>query len=236
MKQPKVLLCAPTSTYKDYIILEWYLHASTLTYQNYDIVICDNSHDVNYHKKLQAMGIKCFYVSPEGKRCHDYVCESQNLLRDYFLINNYDYFFSLEVDIFPPRNVIEKLLCAKKQAISAPYFYGFGKESKPIMYYFNKEIDGVYRRNEYVDLLSVLQITDANVHQVYATGIGCILFEREVMEKIKFRIDPKIEGFSDTPLYIDLYQNKIFNYTDTSLMCRHYNSDWFRNIDAQKNR
>jgi len=232
--KPKILIAAPTSTYKDYIFLEWYLHASTLTYPNYDIVVCDNSHDTNYHKKLQAMGIKTFYVSPENKRCHNYVCESQNLLRDYFLAGDYDFWIILEVDQFPPRNFIEKLLTAKKDIISIPYFYGYGKASEPLLYYFYRDKKGVFHRNEKIDLPMALQFMDGSIKQVYAAGIGCIMISRDIVEKIKFRIDPDIEGFSDTPFYIDLYNNRINNYIDTSVISRHYNSDWFLNIDAFK--
>jgi hypothetical protein len=230
-QQPKILLAAPTSTYKDYIFLEWYLHASTLTYSNYDLLIVNNSRDKTYHEKLKKMGINTLWVNPEGKSCKDYVCESQNMLRDYFLEHDYDYYFSLEVDIFPPRNVIEKLLCAKKQLISAPYFYDFGKKSKPLLYCFSQDKNKIYH-NYQVDLLQSLEVCNGDVVQVYAAGIGCMLIERAVMEKIKFRIDPKIDAFSDTPFYIDLYNNKIFNYIDTSMICKHYNSDWFQNIDA----
>lgn len=230
-QQPKILLAAPTSTYKDYIFLEWYLHASTLTYSNYDLLIVDNSRDKTYHEKLKKMGINTLWVNPEGKSCKDYVCESQNMLRDYFLEHDYDYYFSLEVDVFPPRNIIEKLLCAKKQVISATYFWDFGKNSKPLIIYFKQDENEVYR-NYYADMSTGLEVVNGEVIQVYAAGIGCMLIERSVLEKIKFRIDPKIDAHSDTPFYMDLYKNKIANYMDTSIVCKHYNSDWFLNIDA----
>jgi hypothetical protein len=231
MDKPKVLLAAPTSIFKDYVFLEWYLHASTLTYPNYDIVICDNSLDTSYAPKLRRMGVKTLYVSPRGKTPRQYIAESQNMLREVFLEGRYDYFFSLEVDIFPPRNIIEKLLSCGKPIVSAPYFYDFGIKSKPLVHYFVQKPDGGITTH-CANLSEAIDWLDGTVKPIYQSGVGCTLIERSILEKIPFRWESGNNGFSDSFLYYDLtYKLKINNWLDTSILCRHYNSDWFLNPD-----
>jgi len=228
---PKVLLAAPTSIYKDYIFLEWYLYAASLTYPNYEIFIVDNSQDNTYWQKLKKMGVNIAYVSPKGKNPRQYIAESQNKLRDYFLQGNFDYFFSLEVDVFPPRNIIEKLLSARKPIISAPYFYDFGEKAKPLIHYFVKKTDGAITTH-CANLAEATDWIDGTVKPIYQSGIGCTRIEKNILEKLNFRWENGNQGFSDSFFYYDLtWKLKINNWLDTSVLCRHYNSDWFINPD-----
>jgi hypothetical protein len=223
---PKILIIAPTSLNKDYIFIEWYLHISTLTYQNYDIVICDNSIDETYYKNLQKMGINCLYVSPKNKSNAQYITESQNLLRNYFLNHKeYDIMISIEVDVFPPRNFIEKLLSTKKEVVSGLYFWNFGKNSKPLVSYFVKTGEKKME-NVIPGMFDCFKFVDSEVKQIYQTGIGCTMIYRKIVEKIKFRTDNKKFIHSDVNFYKDLYNFRIPNYMDTSIICKHYNSDW----------
>jgi hypothetical protein len=226
----KVLIATPTSTNKDYIFLDWFIHTSNFTYPNKEIIICDNSHDITYHEKLKAMGVNCLYVAPKSRRSHDYITESQNVLRDYFLKGNYDYFFSLEVDIFPPRNIIEKLLTANKKIVAAPYFWNFGKQSQVLLVYFRQTGEKEFITHE-PDFAETLQFFDGNVNQIYENGIGCTLISREIIEKIPFRVESGKPGYSDTYFYIDLFKLGYKNWMDTSVFCKHYNSDWGGIID-----
>jgi len=230
MKYPKILLAAPTSTYKQYIFLEWYLHASTLTYPNYEILIVDNSRDKTYHQELRKMGINCFYLDPKDKTNHEYITDSQNMLRTYFLDNNFAYFFSLEVDIFPPKNIIEKLLIADKDVISAPYFIDYGFKSRLLISYFEQTSEKEYK-TIFPEMDKLFIFMDGIVKQTYENGIGCTLIKRHVLEKIRFRIEKFSPGHSDKYFYMDLYESTIHSWMDTSILVRHFNSDWGLNID-----
>ncbi len=230
MNFPKVLLAAPTSTYKQYIFLEWYIHAATLTYPNYEIFIVDNSCDKNYHKELRKMGINVAYYNPKGKTNHEYITESQNMLRDYFLANKFDYFFSYEADQFAPRNIIEKLLMADKDVISAPYFIDHGYKSRLLISYFEQTGEKNYK-TVFPEMDKLIKFMDGTIKQTYENGIGCTLIKRYVLEKIRFRIEKFHPGHSDKYFYADLWESGIHNYVDTSILVRHFNSDWNLNID-----
>ena len=228
--KPKVLLAAPTSTYKQYIFLEWYLHAATLSYPNYEILIVDNSHDQNYHKELRKMGINVLYCNPKGKTNHQYITESQNMLRDYFLANKFDYYFSYEVDQFGPPNIIEQLMAAKKDVISAPYFIDHGHKSRLLISYF-EQIGEKKFETIFPEMKELANFMDGTIKQTYENGIGCTLIKRHVLEKIRFRIEPFAPGHSDKYFYADLWASTIHSYMDTSVLVRHFNSDWSLNID-----
>jgi len=230
MTNKKVLLSAPTSTYKQYIFLEWYLHASNLSYPNYEIVIVDNSHDEKYHKELLKMGINVLYCNPKGKTNHQYITESQNMLRDYFLKSKAAYYFSLEVDIFPPRNIIEQLMAANKDVISAPYFIDHGHKSRLLISYFEETTKDNWE-NVFPELPELANFMDGTIKQTYENGIGCTLIKRHVLEKIAFRVEDFSPGHSDKYFYADLWASTIHNWVDTSILVRHFNSDWSLNID-----
>jgi hypothetical protein len=233
---PKILIIAPTSIYKDYILLEWYLWISSLTYKNYDILICDNSLDTSYYQKLKAMDMPVIHCSPIGKTPREYIADSLNQLRNHFLKGDYEVMVIVEVDVFPPRNFTEKLLCENKDMISAPFFYDFGPKSNILLWYFAQtgilnEHDKPIFTTHKADFMQGLNFMDGEVNQIYQSGIGCTMLKRKVVEKIPFRWEHGKPEFPDSFLYADALKAPFFNYMDTSFLCKHYNSDWSQNPD-----
>jgi hypothetical protein len=225
IKNPKVLIATPTSIYKDYVLLEWYTWISNLTYDNYEIMMVDNSLDVHYFQKLKSLGIPCMHVSPVGKVPREFMCQSLNKLRDYFLKNNFDIFISLESDILPPRNFIEKLISCHKPVISAPYFYDFGEKSNILLWVFNQTSEKKFETHK-ATMKEGFIFMDGKVKQLYQSGIGCTMIAREIIKKIPFRWNPSKPEFADSWFYYDLMKLKIENYIDTSFLCKHYSSNW----------
>lgn len=228
-KNPKVLLAAPTSDNKDYCFLDWYTNASTLTYPNYDILLIDNSHNPNYHKELKKYGVNVEWVNPHGMTNKEYITKCQNIIRKRAIDGAYDYFFSLETDIIPPRNVIEKLMSENKNIISVPYFIGQGQESNIITsyFFFERQKDGSPAINVFVpDLPQQFEYYNGQVNQSFSNGIGCTLIKTEFLEKFKFRSPKNKKGHSDTYLYEDIWNAKKMNFVDNSMFVKHLNSDW----------
>jgi GT2 family glycosyltransferase len=229
-ESPKILLASPFSSNKDYVIFDWLIHISQIDYPNLDILLCDNSHDESYHKQFEEMGFNVLYVSPKGKNAREYITESQNLLRSVFLTGGYDYFLSLECDIFPPKQFLHKLLMSGKQIINIPYFYGFSENSKLLLSYFVKKDDGAI--STFIpNLVEQFYFIDGTVKQIYESGIGCSLIHRSVLEKIKFRLEEGKPAFSDTYFYQDVFKAGMKVYMDTSMLCIHKNSNWAGMID-----
>ena len=57
MKNPKVLVGCPTSFHKEYALKEYADAVKSLDYNNYDILLVDNSQDNDYYKKIKQIGL-----------------------------------------------------------------------------------------------------------------------------------------------------------------------------------
>lgn len=114
------------------------------------------------------------------------VVHSRNLIIKYFLENNYDYLLSLDQDVIPPKDVIEKLLKFQKDIISGVY-YGFFlidgvKKLRPLLYEYTE--DG-RKRN-----LNLDEVKDEKLIKVKECGAGCLLVKKDVLKKVKFGLLP----------------------------------------------
>ncbi|MBS3149859.1 hypothetical protein J4455_04180 [Candidatus Woesearchaeota archaeon] len=91
MNKPKVLVGCPTSDYHKYCLSDYKESVKNLSYNNYSVVLVDNSYDKDYYKNLedsQTRVIKCTY----SESARDRIVRSRNILRDIALNENYDYF------------------------------------------------------------------------------------------------------------------------------------------------
>ncbi|MFA6501437.1 MAG: hypothetical protein WCT85_01485 [Parachlamydiales bacterium] len=229
---PKVLLACPLSIYKDYVIPDWLNFIQTLTYPNYDIFLVDNSHDPSYHKKLRKMGFDVEYVKPEGES-RFYMAECDEIIRNKVLYEGYDYLMRIECDVFTPRNIIEVLMNWQTEVISAPYFMNLGPDSKMLYHTINFE-KGLFAKARNLTFLESFLKTTGDVELIYGCGIGATLIQADILNKIHFRVEKNNAGFSDSFFYIDLINNGIINYVDTSIVTHHANRQWQAIIDNEK--
>jgi GT2 family glycosyltransferase len=223
-KYPKVLVGCPTSDYKSYCLDKYAESAKNLTYPNYEILVVDNSKTEDYYARIAELGIPAIR-SDFKKKARDRIVESRNLIRKSVLDEDYDYFLSLEQDIIPPTDIIEKLISHKKDIVAGVYFLvnPYLDEHKlrtSIWTNYNPETKQMFRvKNEFVLKNNVLM-------KIHATGIGCILMSRKVLEKIKFRYDKKTDGFDDMFFCKDARDNKFQIYADTGVLCKHLVENW----------
>jgi len=96
----RVLVGCPTSEHKEYCLKEYANLLRSLTYDNFDVLLVDNSKDDRYYNKIKSLGIpviKDKYLEGAKNR----IVHSRNILRERVLNGGYDYFFSLEQDVIP---------------------------------------------------------------------------------------------------------------------------------------
>ena len=208
----KILVGCPTSDYQEYALQEYAEAIKSLTYKNYDHLLVDNSKENSYLKKIKATGlqaIKSTYFESAKKR----ILTSRNILRQIVIEKNYDYLLSLEQDILPPKDIIERLLKSKKEIISAVYFMPQKDNLVPMLAV--NEDRGKYRYLpfEYVD-------KGKHLINVNYAGLGAILISKKVLEKIKFRVDEK-PGFDDWFFCKDAEKEGFKIYADLSVKCKH---------------
>ncbi len=218
MTKPKILVGCPTSFHKEYALEQYIKAVKSLTYPNIDILLVDNSEDDVYFKKIKKFlpAIK----GPYFESARDRIVASRNILREKVLKGNYDYFFSLEQDVLPPKDILEKLLKHNKKLITAVYFANNiipDKNTSELIPLVYKLVD-----DKTLDMRSLNEAElweNPGLMEVVSAGLGCLLIHKSVLEKIKFRYEKNT--FDDRWFFIDCYNNKIKVFSDTSIKCKH---------------
>lgn len=224
-KKIKVLLVTPHNEIKNYCFDDWIARATNLTYPRYNILIADNSKTNKNKKRIVSKGINAIYIKPKHKSNQKYIAESHEALRIQALSNGYDFILHLESDVFPPHDIIERLLVHRKTVVSAPYFINFGEDSHLMIQNIEK-LGGSIKFTTNIKDGHDIQYFDGQLHEVYAAGLGCCLIHRSVLEKITFRWEDGANAHPDSFFAADLKQMGIKQYLDTSILCEHRNSSW----------
>jgi len=224
-KIPKILVGSPTANYKDYCLKRFAERAKELDYPNYDILMADNSRDENHIKKLEKAGlpsIKTKWVDSSRGR----ICIARNELKKYVLENGYDFYFSLESDIFPPKNIITELLKWGKKVIGGWYYIGKPDLSRPCLSRGWKKVEV---KNGFVmsHLHPFAEEMAANrLLKTYLGSMGVMMIHREILEKVNFRVAEQMSWHDDSFFFYDLDKMKIPVYTDTDMLVPHFQQGW----------
>ncbi|MBI2508198.1 glycosyltransferase [Candidatus Woesearchaeota archaeon] len=213
----KILVGCPTSDYHEYALKEYAEAVKSLSYKNYDIMLVDNSKEDSYFKKLNSLNLPTV-KGPYFESARERIITSRNILRQKVLDGNYDYFLSLEQDVIPPKDVIERLLQHKKRVVTGVYFNYIntkkGVELAPVVW------SKVNLEKEERYFLKPSELNRGLI-KIAMSGVGCILMHRSVLEKIKFRYEKQYPAFDDIFFGLDCRDNKIEIYADTNMICRH---------------
>ncbi len=219
MELPRVLVGCPTSFHKEYALKQYAEAVKNLDYGNYDILLVDNSSDDNYFNKIKKTGlnvIKGPYFEGAIKR----IITSRNILRKYVLDNNYDYLFSLEQDVIPEKDALKRLIKHDKEVVSGVYFvHNIINNQRLLIPQAFVELSD--KTNDLPDMrwITEHEFNSNKLINIISCGMGCVLIHRNILEKIEFRSENKV--FDDRFFGIDLYNQKIPLYCDTSVKCKH---------------
>lgn len=217
---PKILVGCPTWEGKKYCLKEYVEALRSLTYDNFDVLIVDNSEESSYSKMIDAMGFKVIRDKWQAK-ARDRLVSSRNKIREYALENGYDYFLSLEQDVIPEPDVIQNLLCHQKKIVSGIVYnnlpVGNKIELMP-MAYVEHPVDptGLW-------YLPKQERDKEQLVELKACSLSCVLIHKDVLEKIKFRY---AEGFDDMMFSLDSINAGFKIYADTSVVPKHLHGSW----------
>jgi len=221
MKNPKVLIGVTSSFHKEYCLNEFLEGINKLTYNNFDVLFIENSKDDKYFNKLKKLGLNVI-KGPCLENPVQSISASRNILIDKTLKGDYDYYFSLDQDVIPPVDVLEKLTSHKKKVVCGIYFNKMIENGKmvltPGVY---KIIEGTKDENGLPSMkaLSKEEMFNNKLLRVVSCGGGCLLIHKDIIKKIRFRED--LKQCEDRWFCIDLFKNNIELYCDTSVKCKH---------------
>lgn len=231
LKKFKILIGTPMNEVKNYCFDDFISRVSNLTYDNYDILIAENSKSRKNMKLIMKAGINCIHIKPKLKSNQAYITESHEALRLEAIRGGYDFLLHLESDLIPPFDILERLLVHQKQVTAATYFINEGYNSHLMLQKIEQSGDTVRHTINVDNGFDILEV-DGKLKKVYAAGLGAILIHKSVLKKVKFRWERGADAHADSFFAADLNNLKIPIYLDTSLLIEHRNSSWITNLDA----
>ncbi|MBI4150729.1 hypothetical protein HY492_01245 [Candidatus Woesearchaeota archaeon] len=218
----KILVGCPTSQHKAYCLKEYTAGVKALQ-GTFDVLIVDNSDSDSYLAELKSAGLPAV-KGPMPTKIKDRIVACRNVLRQKVLDEGYDYFFSLEQDVIPPPDALQKLLAAQKLIVGGVYTKHYrvmdgdnevGTQERPLLW---TSVHGKIAQ------WTMDALEPTRVQQVLFTGLGCLLIHRSVLENISFRWDVSRKGFDDVFFCTDAQKFGIF--VDTSVRCPHLEMSW----------
>ncbi|MEK6903683.1 MAG: hypothetical protein AABW64_03495 [Nanoarchaeota archaeon] len=221
MPQPKILVGCPTSDHKAYCLDQYAEAIKSLTYSNYDILLMDNSQYSDYMKHILSLKIPAI-KAPYFPTARERIVHSRNLLRKKVLEEGYDYFLSLEQDVIPPKDILERLLQHKQPVVAGVYYMEYDLKKQGIV--IGKNIlPLLYKQHDHENLIQLTpeEVQKSQFMRVAASGLGCMLIHRSTLEKIFFRYAEGKLVFDDIWFCQDLEREGIPLYVDTSVKCKH---------------
>jgi len=229
---PKILIGIPTYSGKAYCESEFFERVLEISYlkKDFAVLIVDNTRDGGEY----AAHLKATY--PEFKVLHfesnDVVYKrlfmSHEEIRLQALKMNVNYLLHLESDVIPPKDIIQRLLLARKSIVSPLYHLSLSANRHLVqrnrqwgMAFSDKYSWGYaygHANSSYVD---------GTIKRIQTSGIGCILIHKSVLTAVPFRYRENVDSAPDSAYAKDLLLAGYENFCDTGTVVKHLNSeDW----------
>ena len=228
----KVLIACPTSKRHDYCIEKWIKQFEKQTFQNFEILIVDTTPvgDNTFYvhlKTFETERIKVlrFPFDLENVKILTLMAQVREFIRQEFLKGDYTHLFFIDSDIFIPNCGINKLLETQKNCIGFLVHIGYPKKF-PCVFKSGEVLIG-----KGLDLYSWKEIKEVKktykdkIFPCYATGLGCLLIERQVLEKVPFRFCPYYDNGEDLWFFAEANE-KGFTFYCYLTRVKHLNTSW----------
>lgn len=243
MKNPKVLIGVVTASQKDYCVERFKKQLNDFTYDNYDVLVVDNSENPAHVEKFKEFD--CVYSSriwADGtlKRGNEMLAECQNIIRQRALEGGYDYLFMLESDVFVNKDWIQYAVSFSAPVYCATYMVKTRYKIPAMCLQFLHKLShrGIKRIMSNTLMLPPRVKLEADVKPITHfkigdnmclthNGLGCSLIRADVLKYVPFRIDMNNDlktgkmTFSDTFFYTDCLIKRIEVLFDNRYICEH---------------
>jgi hypothetical protein len=239
--QPKVLVACPTYDGKNYCIDKWIKQVKELNYSNYDILLVDNTNDGGRNAEWlkKTFDIEVIHHFDDSYPNIKYLMAQCNeIIRKRVLDEGYDYLFSLEADVMLRNpNIIAKFINHNVPIISGVYDIGPLGYSYPLVQQLYQDVKTKSQYPRQLFWEELYEHMGGKVMQVYACGIGCVLIDKLVLERIEFRVtEHKSSVHADSIFYMDTNNMGIETYQDTTEYCRHLRTKTWDEVYNERNK
>ena len=221
---PKILVGSPVYSNKKHITPYWIETVKNLVYENYDIVVVDNSkQNTRFERIFEKEGIKVikseYYTNPFER-----LTEARKKLNHYVIEKGYDFLMSIEQDIIVPLDILNILLSHKKKIIGGPYIVSSHTNDQRRCIDYVISVSKLDKVLDVVDSIDVnewylaSEIENKELIQVKSCSLGCTLIDTEIIKSIEVRYNPEINRADDSYFFHDCYKKGIDVFLDTSLL------------------
>lgn len=184
----------------------------------HQVVVVDTSENIEYQEKLREFGFPVI-KQPWYEKVADRIEKGRNTLRKVFLKSDeeFTHFLSLDSDIMLPRGVITKYLNWDKDLVTGAYVIAQEQGQRTTC---------VFARYKQLYTLEAVGLSQ-HPQQAWASGLGCMLIKRKVLEKIAFRNLPTAAGTLEDVLFCKDIRDAGFElWADLSALLPHFNLGW----------
>ena len=228
MKFPKIVICTPTYSGKNYCWDKFIEQYNNLSYPNKDLFVVDNSPDKANYNKLKRSWIRCKYVNPKGKSVKQVLAESHELLRQYCASNGVDFMLHWESDVFNnDPDIVQKLLMAKKAVVGVVYPIRTGAERELNLMTADEDSNILHPHRFSLPMGNMQSgFIDGTVKSCFSASLGCTLIHSSIFKKLRFRFFKENDMLPDMVFSHDLWETGTPFFVDTSIYCTHDNREW----------
>jgi len=244
---PKVLVACPTYDGMKYCFEKFSESIKSFDYDNYKILIVDNSDSDDFFGELQrdkeiiSIKDKSNYPSKLNR-----LINSRNIILKFAQENKYDFIFMLDADVIAPKETIKELLSQNKDIVSGLYRNYFMVDNKiqimPVawMAFTEEEFNEIKKRYSLPDSVKTRfsmrrymteeEVSSNEVLEAFHPSCGCMMISKNVFEKIRYELHPaqKSSTTSDDIGFIESAKKAGFKiYVDTKIKCNHLVSGKF---------
>jgi len=236
----KVLIATPTYDGMEYCFREFLEHIKVIDYDNFDILIIDNSRTKKFFRKIKNIPrIKVIYDDTNEEKNIWRLISSRNKILDYAIKKDYDYLLIMDSDVLVPQDILKKLLHHKKDVCSGIYFNYFetkkGIQILPVCY---KKLEEKYfpiyekffpnaNMKRFSRQMSLIEAKSKELFEVSIPSPGCTLLSKKAFSSgarygISQNFEKVFEKVTDDILFFKELREKSFKiYCDTSILCIH---------------
>lgn len=221
---PRVLVATPTYEFHSYCLDLYVERLRAINYPDFSILLVDNSEGEDYVNRIRDYGICALHVEREAQ-ARASIVKCRNIIRDIVLNYGFQYLLFIDQDVFPPPEVISRLVQHNQPVVSGVYTkWALGRRwaVAAMREWHPCRWDELVETASPAGMTPVSDLPDGKLVPIYGAGDGCLLISRQVLEKIRFRYDPNYDNASDVYFAADVLAAGIPFYLDTAVRCQHF--------------